>query len=41
MDWLVSLDWAALSSQFTAVCVAGFGLYKAVVKLVLILKKKS
>lgn len=36
----MDFDWAAVSSQFTAVCVAAYGLYKAVVKFVSAFKKK-
>lgn len=36
----MDFDWAAASSQFTAVCVAAYGLYKAVVKFVSVLRKK-
>jgi len=39
MDFLASLDWTALSSQFTAVCIAGYGLFKAVAKFVSLLRR--
>ena len=34
-----SLDWTALSSAFSAVCIALYGAYKAVVKLIAVLKR--
>lgn len=35
-----SMDWTAFASQFSAVCIAGYGLYKAVKKLIGMFKRK-
>lgn len=34
-----SLDWTALSSAFSAACIALYGAYKAVVKFIAVLKR--
>jgi len=34
------VDWTSVSSQFTAVCVAAFGLYKAVAGFVSLFRRK-
>lgn len=41
LEYLASLDWVAISSQFSAVAIALYGVYKAVVKLVVLLKKRQ
>lgn len=33
-----SLDWTALTSAFSAVCIALYGAYKAILKLVSVIK---
>jgi len=37
---LSQVDWTAVSSQFTAVCIAGFGLVKAVSKFIALFRRK-
>lgn len=40
LDYFGSIDWVAVSSQFSAVAIAAYGLYKAVAKLIGFFRKK-
>ena len=41
MEYLAGLDWTAISSQFTAVVIALYGVSKAMVKLIGLFRKKD
>ena len=41
MDFIELVDWTALTSTFSAACIAVYGAYKAIMKFVDVLRKKK